>query len=578
MSKFRRKAATVVASAAIIGVLASGCSSSSSAVATSNGSAGGTSAGGTGSGGGTASGGGSTLTMVIQPSGPLTRNFNPFNPNNAGITQGTQAFVYEPLVQFNLAKTGQEYPWLAKSYEWSKDGKTLTFHIQTGVTWSDGKPFTAADVAFTFNLMQKFPALNTSGIKTTSAKATDESTVVLTFASASFVDFYYIASVGIVPEHIWSSIADPSTFADPDPVGTGPYTLTSFNQQGWEMTKNPNYWQKGKPAIDKIRVPIFNSAPSAVLALAQGQVDWGGLFVTNIDTAFAAKDKTHNTYWQPGYSTVTIIPNLQDGRPLADVAVRQAISTALDRSQISKAATQGQAPPAASATGLVLPAQQNFITAATQGFTLTPDVAKAKSILEQAGYKMGGDGFYQKPSGGDLAFSLEQPSNYADFMTDAQVAAQQLKAVGIKVTVNGVSVQKYTADVANGTFDAAIHTGVSGPTPYYQYNYWLNSKFSAPAGKPATSNFSRWNDPATDKLLNDYASTNDPKAQAAAIDGIAQTMATKLPVIPLLYGAAWAQMNTKKFTGYPTAANPYMLGWPVSPSSEYTVLQLKPAS
>ncbi|GGL94467.1 ABC transporter substrate-binding protein [Nakamurella endophytica] len=563
----------MVAVVGIAGVLLSGCSSSSKGENT-------TATGGNGSAAtsGSSGGGSSTLTMVVQPSGPLTRNFNPFNPNNAGMIQGTQAFVYEPLVQFNLAKTGQEYPWLAKSYDWSSDGKTLTLHLQSGVTWSDGKPFSASDVAFTFNLLRKFPALNTSGIKAVSATAKDPTTAVLTFDHASFVDFYYIASVGIVPEHIWSGIADPSTFADPNPVGTGPYLLTSFNQQGWEMTKNPHYWQAGKPTISNIRVPIFNSAPSATLALGQGTVDWAGLFVNNIDTVFAAKDKQHNTYWQPGYSTVTIIPNLEQGKPLADVAVRQAVSAALDRTQISKAATQGQAPPAASATGLVLPAQETYLTDATKQYALTPDVAKAKSILDGAGYKMGGDGYYQTPAGGDLAFSLEQPSNYADFMTDAQVASQQLKAAGIKVTVSGVSVQKYTSDITNGTFDAAIHVGVSGTSPYYQYNYWLNSAFSAPAGKPAISNFSRWEDPATDKLLTQYASTNDPKVQATAIDGIAQVMATKLPVIPLLYGAAWAQMNTKKFTGYPTADNPYMLGWPVSPSSEYTVLQLKPAA
>lgn len=522
------------------------------------------------------SSGSSTLTMVQSPSGPLARNFNPFNPSNAGNMQATQAFIYEPLVQFNLYKPGQEYPWLASSYEWAKDGKTLTFHLRDGVKWTDGKAFSSADVAFSYNLVKKFPALNTTGITFDTATATDASTVVLTFAKTSFVDLYYLASLPIVPEHIWSKIADPSIFADPNPVGTGPYTLTTFNQQGWEMTKNPNYWQQGKPAINTIRVPIYNSAASATLDLGQGKLDWSGIFVNNIDKVFASKDTKHFSYWQPGYSTVTILPNLAPGRPLADQVVRQAISTALDRKQISQSGTQGQEPPALTATGLVLPSQRSYLTAATKQYSLDPNVAKAKSLLEGAGYTMGSDGYYVSPAGKQLSFALEQPSNYADFMTDAQVAAAQLKQAGIKVTVSGVSVQKYTSDVTNGTYDAAIHTGIGGPTPYYQYNSWLNSKFSAPVGKAAASNFSRFEDPETDSLLAAYAKTNDPAQQATAIDGIAKIVATKLPVIPLLYGAAWAQFNTTRFTGFPSADNAYMLGAPTAPYSEYTVLQLKP--
>jgi peptide/nickel transport system substrate-binding protein len=516
----------------------------------------------------------STFVMVEQPSGPLTRNFNPFNTSNAGYVQGTQALVYEPLVQFNLYKPGQEYPWLAQSYDWSDGGKTLTFHLRSGVTWTDGKPFTSADVAFTYNLLKKYPALNTTGVDISSVAAPDASTVVLTFPTPAYVSLFYVASVSIVSEHLWSTVADPTTFDDPNPVGTGPYTLTSFNQQGWEMTKNPSYWQAGKPSIDKIQVPIFNSPSSAQLALTQGKLDWAGIFVNNIDKAFASKDPKHFTYWQPANSTVTIMPNVAQG-PLSDVAVRQAVSAAMDRKQISDAGSQGQEPPALTGTGLVLPNQDSYITPETKGYALTSDVAKAKSILEAAGYTMGGDGYYAK-NGTQLSFNLEQPSNYADFMTDAQVAAAQLKEAGIKVNVDGVSVQKYTADLANGTFDAAVHTGVPGPTPFYQYDSWLNSKNTAPIGQAASSNYSRFSSPEVDKLLATYSSTNDTKVQADAINSIAKVVATQLPVIPLLYGASWSQFNTTRFTGFPSQDNPYMMPAPASPYAEYVVLQLKP--
>jgi peptide/nickel transport system substrate-binding protein len=522
-----------------------------------------------------ASTGGSVLTMELTPTGPLARNFNPFNVSNAGYVQGTQSFVYEPLIQFNLASAGKEYPWLASSYDWSSDGKSITFHLRDNVTWTDGKPFSAADVAFTYNLIRKNPGLNTTGIAIDSATATNKDTVVLTFPEPSFSQLFNIASVPIVSEHIWSKVSDPSTYADANPVGTGPYTLTSFDNQGWTMTANPHYWQAGKPAVKKIQVPIFNDASSATLALQQGKLDWAGDFIANIATVYKAKDPAHYQYWQPGYSTVTIVPNLA-AAPLNDVAVRQAVSAALDRKQISDAGTQGQEPPALSATGIVLPSQQAYLSDDLKQYDTKPDVAAAKSILQKAGYTMGSDGYFVSPSGKQLAFSLEQPSNYADFMTDAQVAATQLKAAGIKVTVAGVSVQKYTADLSNGTFQAAIHVGVPGPTPYYQFDYWMDSKLTAPVGKAAASNFSRFSSSAADQLLAQYANTNDESAQKAAISGLGKIVATQLPVIPLLYGANWAQFNTKRFTGFPSASNPYSLPAPASPYSEYTILQLKP--
>jgi len=517
------------------------------------------------------------LTMEETPTGPLARNFNPFNPNNAGNVQGTQAFVYEPLIQFNLAKAGQEYPWLASSYTWSNGGKTITFHLRKNVTWTDGKPFTSADVAYTYNLLRSNPALNTTGVTVSSARATDADTVVLTFPQPSYSQLYYIANVGIVSQHIWSKVSDPATYADPDPVGTGPFTLDTFNAQGWSMTANPHYWQAGKPAVKKIQVPIFNDASAATLALQQGKLDWGGNFITNIDKVFKARDPKHFDYWQPGYSTVTIDPNTAVA-PLNDLAVRQAVSAAIDRAQVSNAGTQGQEPPALNGSGIVLPSQQTFLSADLATYELKPDVSKAKSILTAAGYKMGSDGYFVSPSGKQLGFSLEQPSNYADFMTDAQVVATQLKAAGIKVDVTGVSVQKYTSDITNGTFQAAIHTGIAGSTPYYQYDYWLNSALTAPVGKAAASNFSRYKSGAADKLLSQYKNSNDPATQKAAIAGLGKIVATELPVIPLLYGANWAQFNTTRFTGFPSASNPYTLPAPASPYSEYTVLQLKPVS
>jgi peptide/nickel transport system substrate-binding protein len=96
---------------------------------------------------------GGTVTVSQGPAGSWTANFNPWAP---AMTNGT-GMIWEPLLWFNLLKGGKLSPWLAKSYKWSKDGKTLTFNLRPGVTWNDGKPFTSKDVLFSYQMAVKYP-------------------------------------------------------------------------------------------------------------------------------------------------------------------------------------------------------------------------------------------------------------------------------------------------------------------------------------------------------------------------------------------------------------------------------------
>lgn len=96
---------------------------------------------------------------------------------------GAESMVYEPLLQYNLAKPNQTYPWLATSYAFSNGDKTLTFQLRHGVKWSDGKPFTSADVVFTFDMMKKYPTINTLGVSFSTVSAPNPYEVVFTFPS-----------------------------------------------------------------------------------------------------------------------------------------------------------------------------------------------------------------------------------------------------------------------------------------------------------------------------------------------------------------------------------------------------------
>jgi peptide/nickel transport system substrate-binding protein len=526
-----------------------------------------------------AAGSSATLVMESSPTGPITRDFNPFAATSADNILGATDMIYEPLLQFDLLKPGQIYPWLASSYQWSSAGRTITFHLRSGVKYSNGTPFSAADVAFVFNLMKKFPAINTNGLPVTSATAVNATTAQVNFSSPAYVLLYYIASTPMVSQAVWGKVANPATYADPTPLGTGPYRLSSFSSQGIELTKNPHYWQAGEPHVAKLDFPAYDSNTSANLALEAGTLDWGGNFVSDIKAAYLDKDPSANHVWDAPLQTETLIPNL-DKFPFNSVAVRQAVAAGVDRTVISADGEDNEQPPALAAgslTGLTLPNDAGYLTPQTSQYTTTFDTAKARQILAAAGWKLGSNGFFAK-GGQTLAFTIEDPSAYTDFLTDDQIMAAELKKAGMDVTVSGVSVAAWTSNLADGNFQSIAHWGNSGPSPYYLYNNWLNSALSAPVGKAASGDYERFSSKQADMLLGEFAGTDSPTVQRAAIIGLEKIVATELPVIPLFYGVAWDEYNTSKFTGWPTPADEYAPGEPSQPFNEITVLRLRPVS
>jgi peptide/nickel transport system substrate-binding protein len=519
----------------------------------------------------------STLVMESSPTGPVSRDFNPFSSTSADNLLGATNFIYDPLMQFDLLKSpATTYPWLATSYAWSNGGKTITFTLRSGVKFTNGEAFNASEAAWEFNLIKSNTAINTDGLPYAGASAPNATTLVINFTSPVYTLLYYIASTPMIPEGIWSKVSNPATYPDTNPVGTGPYELSSFSPQAVILTANPHYFQ-GAPKVTKVEFPAYDSNTSANLALETGSLDWAGNFVQNIKTAWVGKDPSTNHYWDFGLQTETLIPNLT-AFPLNSLAVREAVSYGVNRTEISNVGEDYQQPPvqgAGSLTGITLPLDQSYVTPATSGYVATYDPAKAKSILEAAGWKMGSNGYFQL-NGKTLAFSITDPSAYTDFITDDQIMAQELKAVGMDVTVNGTSVQAWTTDLQTGNFQAIAHWGNGGPTPYYLYDNWLDTDLTAPIGKVANGDYERFYSTQAEADLKSFASTDSTSTQLADVVSMEKIVATQLPVIPLFYGVAWFEYNTSKFTGWPSPADPYAPGEPAGPFNEITVLHLKP--
>lgn len=520
-----------------------------------------------------------TLVMEGSPLGSMPQVFNPFSPVDPANTAGATNLVYEPLLQFNLLKPGTIYPWLATKYAFSNGGRTIMFTLRRGVKFTNGAAFNAANVAWQFNLMKNKPVINTSGLPITSASATNSNTVVIDFSRSVYTLLYFIASTPMLPENVWSKVS-PATYPDTNPVGTGPYVVSNFTSQGITLARNPHYWG-GVPPVAKVEFPAYSSNTSANLALEQGHLDWAGNFVQNIKTAWVGKDPATNHYWDAPLSTQNLLPNLTafPFTGTAGLAVREAISDGINRTTISDDGEDFQQPGAigpASATGLAMPTDKSYVTSATSGLVTTYDPAKAKQILKNAGWKMGSNGIFEL-NGKPLAFTIEDPSAYTDYITDDQIIAQELKSVGMDVTVQGVSVQKFGTDVNDGTFQMVNRYSTVGPTPYFMYDQFLDDTITAPVGKNATGDFERFYSPQAQAFLTQYASTLNARTQLNDIVGMEKIVATQLPIIPIIFSVAWFDYSSAKFTGWPSPSNPYDVGQPEGPYDEYTILHLHPA-
>jgi peptide/nickel transport system substrate-binding protein len=542
------------------GLLAAGCSAGSSSS--------------TGSTGGNTSTS-STLTISNENGALWTCGFNPLNASDTLLSVG---FMYEPLVYVNPLQGGKTTPMLASSYAWGAGNKSLTFTIRQGVKWSDGTPMTAADVAYTFNLIKKYPGLDLTGVWSVLSSVTATgNTVTMDFSTVAVPYFYYIADqTPIVPEHIWSTLSNPTTNAITNPVGTGPFLMSKCSPSNITYTANPNYWQPGLPKIKKIEYPAYTSNTTANNDLANGTAQWGAQYIPAINTFYKSKSPNYN-YWFPPTVNVSLVPNLTNPL-LANVKVREAMSYAIDRAKVSTIGESGYEPPA-NQTGIVTPTfassqDSSAVSAWGNGY----DPAKATSLLESAGFHMGSDGIMVNSAGQKLQFTVLNIGDYSDWVASVQVIQQELKSVGIAITPDNLSNTDFVSEFDYGKYQLAYYDQQSfGPSAYYELNNWLNSANTAPIGKLAGSNFERYSNPATDKLLNEYATTTDPATQQSILNQVQQVMVTDVPIIPVTEAVDWYQYDTGSFSGWPTPGNPYAQPSAYAfPDNEQVLLQLSP--
>ena len=195
------------------------------------------------------------LVMTGSGDPAFVKNFNPFTATGLPSGSFVKGAFYEPLIVTTAAGGGHQYPWLARSWKWSNGNKTLSLQIAQGVQWSDGKPLTARDVVYSLTAGKQDKVLDQIGLyrpgtNIASVKAKG-STVLINLKTP---DSQFVAAnlntVFVIPQHIWSKVANPSTYTNPKPIGSGPFTQVGrFTTQDYVLNKNPHYWVPGAPKV-----------------------------------------------------------------------------------------------------------------------------------------------------------------------------------------------------------------------------------------------------------------------------------------------------------------------------------------
>jgi peptide/nickel transport system substrate-binding protein len=364
-------------------------------------------------------------------------NLTPFTLTMGGLptTHDLVNLVYDTLFWSQVRQDPE--PWLAESAEPSDDLRSWTVQLRPGVTWHDGRPLTAEDVAFTFEKMStttggryshhvwEYPVFE-------SAEVIDPLTVRLNFEGpAPTFKILPGGDLPIVPKHVWEGVENANTATDVPSIGSGPYRLAQIvPNQLYRLEANTSYF-KGRPKVDVIDVPIVTDASAAFAALQTGQVD-----ATDRTVPPELVDQLSS---QPGIRIIqstrmeSVHLHFNNQRaPLTDPRLRKGITLAIDNQALVDTVLLGHGRPGRD--GWVHPDSAWADPEGGHRF----DVAAANRTLDEAGYARGPDGFRRTPAGIPLRFTLTVAANEPQHQRAAQLIAQQVEAVGVVMVVEQI--------------------------------------------------------------------------------------------------------------------------------------------
>ncbi|WP_431687358.1 ABC transporter substrate-binding protein [Hahella sp. NBU794] len=509
---------------------------------------------------------GGELVLAPTQTNAHVRNFNPYNFSVGAFY--AQDFIYEPLWIYNIAHPGQDFPRLAVSFETADDLRSITYHLRPGVKWSDGQPFSADDVVFTFELAKSHPAFpvgldiqsdsNPNGLIVSMEKI-DDLTFVAHLSKPSALAHEHIGVMYPLPRHIWKDVQDPTTFANPEPVATGPFTeVRSFSMSQFKVCRNEKYWDAGKPYIDCLKFPQYSGNDQTMLAARAGKIDWLGDGMSDPEKTYVNGDK-HNKYWFPAGANANLHLNTRKA-PFNSLPFRQAFSMALNRRFILDVATFGLTTETQFPIGTGELYKDWYDAQALQPYRYLMEYnpKRAKALLDESGFvDRDGDGWRDNPDGSPIEFKLAVPSGWSDWVNTMMTVSENLRDIGVNAHLSTQDESTWFAGTTQGDFDVYIMWTKPSATPHGTYSLMFATDGLA-EGRRLEQNMHGMVIPEINQALDKFAQTQDRAEQKKWLTQVHKQVAEKLPVITLFANPDWYQYNDSRFQGWVTQDNPYV--------------------
>lgn len=446
----------------------------------------------------------------------------------------------------------QPAPELATAWKTSPDGKVWTFTVRSDVTWHDGVPLTAKDIAFTYNLIRDNQvSFFMSYLKdVTKVVAPNDTTLVITSRkpNSQMLAMY----VPILPEHLWGKVPPGKleSLGDPPLVGSGPFKIDEAKKGLFvKMSANPGYFD-GAPHVNTLLFQIYTTEDALVQDYKGGALDIG---VFEVPTSLRAVAST------PGSRTVTVptigftmlginswdSPKSKGNPLLRDVRVRQAIAWAIDRDKITKSSMSGVA---TVGTSVLSPAMGDWHWQPSDAELITYDPAKARAILDAAGYvDRDGDGVREDGSGKKLDFKLVGLSDYSDEVNAAKMIVPYLASAGIKVRLEIMDEGAFS-DILYGNHGVDMYVWAWGGDldPSYQLSAFTTDQI-------LNNNDSCYSNPEYDRLFAQQATTIDRAQRVSIVHQMQQILYNDNPYVVLYYATNLQAYRADRWTGWQLA-------------------------
>jgi peptide/nickel transport system substrate-binding protein len=502
---------------------------------------------------------GSTLRIQAQTA------FSTFNPFTAYFDGDLEVLnnIYPQLTAIN--ETGQAVPYLATKWSISADKLTWTFTIKSGLKWSDGKPITAADAAWTLNLIMHNSVAATangalvSGFKTVTAP--NATTLVIATAQPEANILYNLNTIPIVPQHIWTSeVSKLNSFKNQSPpvVGYGPWQLTGYvpNQYA-TLTANSGFFM-GAPKFHTLIIQYFSNSDAMVAALRSGQLDAVeyNLTAPQFNSLKSVKGITVYPQVSSAWTAIELNPGAQtqsgkhfgNGNPaLTDPRVRDAIEMALNKQELVSKVWDGLAVPG---SGYLTPAYPQWIWKPPASQSLAYNPAKANALLTAAGYKMGPNGIRIDPKTHkplDLRLGI-----HSDEASDAAMApyiVEWLKAIGIQVTIDSMSFNQLNTDLPEGNWDMLSDTWSTGPDPTFLLSIQTCGDLPTTLSQPGNTD-SFFCNKTFDQLYNQQGTEFNTAQRVQTIDQMQQILYQNAVDVILYYPDFLSAVRTSYVKDY----------------------------